>query len=231
MDREERVIRTVATACMNMEMIVDTLTSTVLDMMEEAKKLGIYKYERKHKLNLLLKEVKLHQKMLDQRAGDSIWLVADYNEAFSEQIQAYKEKSLEETRKVVERYGIPYPTYLAYVHQARVVGIASYTSIKLWTKKMESASSPLPCEYNLEPFRPKKVMDRLQQLLVFEFHKHQGKDEDSQDAQDADRDFVGKMADTEMVCAIMEGRIKPSWMKENENEVNNTPSEEVLKDK
>lgn len=230
MDRKERLIRTVATACMNLEMIVDTLTSAVMDAIEEAKKLGIYKQERKKRLNDLMHEVKLHQNMLDRRAGEAIGNVADYNEAFSEQIHDRRMKSLEEARKVLEGCGIPNPSYLALVHQARVIGIASFTAIQIWTKHMADASSPLPCPYTVEPFRPKKVMDRMQQLIVFEFHKHQGKDEQSEAAQQADKDFVGKMADTEMVCAIMEGRIKPSWMQEETTDVNNIPDAKVIKE-
>ena len=75
MDREERLIRTVATACMNLEMIVDTLTSAVMDAIDEAKKLGIYKQERKNRLNFLLKEMKLISKSLDRRAGDAFGML------------------------------------------------------------------------------------------------------------------------------------------------------------
>lgn len=230
MNREETLIRITATASINLEMIVDTLTSTVLDMIEEAKKLGIYKQERKQKLNLLLHEVKLHQNMLDRRAGESIGNVADYNEAYSEQIQEEKQKSLEEATKVLIGSNVPNPTYLAYLHQARVIGIASHLAIKLWTNKMNAASSPLPCEFTLEPFRPKKVMDRLQQLMVFEFQKYQGRQEDSEEAQKADKEFVGKMADTKMICDIMEGRIKPSWMQDEPAPVNNPDAESVIKE-
>ena len=62
MSREENLIRVTATACMNMELIVDTMTSVVIDMIQEAKKLGIYKQERKMRLNELKKEMELHQK-------------------------------------------------------------------------------------------------------------------------------------------------------------------------
>ena len=119
---------------------------------------------------------------------------------------------------MLEDTGVLYPSYLAYLHQARVVGVASYVAIEIWHKKMKVASSPLSCEYTLEPFRPKKVMDRMQQMLTFEFRKYQCKEQNSELAQQADQEFVGKMADTDMICAIMEGRIKPSWM-------NNIPQE------
>ena len=125
--------------------------------------------------------------------------------------------------KVLEDTGVLYPSYLAYLHQARVVGVASYVAIEIWHKKMKVASSPLPCEYTLEPFRPKKVMDRMQQMLTFEFRKYQCKEQNSELAQQADQEFVGKMADTDMICAIMEGRIKPSWM--TEDIANNIPQE------
>ena len=95
---------------------------------------------------------------------------------------------------------------------------------------MKIASSPLPCEYTLEPFRPKKVMDRMQQMLTFEFRKYQCQEQNSELAQQADQEFVGKMADTDMICAIMEGRIKPSWMTEEEPQVNNTLEESVIKE-
>ena len=219
------MIRVTATACMNMELIVDTMTSVVIDMIQEAKKLGIYKQERKMRLNELKKEMELHQKRLDRRAGESIGQVADFNEAFSEQIAEVRNNSYEAAKKVLEDTGIVYPSYLAYLHQARVVGVASYVAIEIWHKKMKIASSPLPCEYTLEPFRPKKVMDRMQQMLTFEFRKYQCKEQNSELAQQADQEFVGKMADTDMICAIMEGRIKPSWMAE--DIANNIPQESV----
>jgi hypothetical protein len=223
MSREENLIRVTATACMNLELIVDTMTSVVLDLIEEAKKLGIYKQERKMRLNELKKEMELHQKKLDRRAGESIGQVADFNEAFSEQIAEVRNNSYEAAKKVLEDTGIVYSSYLAYLHQARVVGVASYVAIEIWHKKMKIASIPLPCEYTLEPFRPKKVMDRMQQMLTFEFRKYQCKEQKSELAQQADQEFVGKMADTDMICAIMEGRIKPSWMVE--DEANNIPQE------
>jgi dihydroneopterin aldolase len=225
MSREENLIRVTVTACMNMELIVDTMTSVVIDMIQEAKKIGIYKQERKKRLNDLMHEVKLHQNMLDRRAGEAIGNVADYNEAFSEQIAEVRNKSYEAAKKVLEDTGVLYPSYLAYLHQARVVGVASYVAIEIWHKKMKVASSPLPCEYTLEPFRPKKVMDRMQQMLTFEFRKYQCKEQNSELAQQADQEFVGKMADTDMICAIMEGRIKPSWMAE--DEANNSAEESV----
>ena len=215
---------------MNMELIVDTMTSVVIDMIQEAKKLGIYKQERKMRLNELKKEMELHQKRLDRRAGESIGQVADFNEAFSEQIADVRNKSYEAAKKVLVDTGVMYPSYLAYLHQARVVGVASYVAIEIWHKKMKIASSPLPCEYTLEPFRPKKVMDRMQQMLTFEFRKYQCKEQNSELAQQADQEFVGKMADTDMICDIMEGRIKPSWMTEEEPQVNNTPEESVIKE-
>lgn len=201
---------------MNMELIVDTMTSVVIDMIEEAKKLGIYKQERKMRLNELKKEMELHQKRLDRRAGESIGQVAYFNEAFSEQIAEVRNNSYEAAKKVLEDTGVLYPSYLAYLHQARVVGVASYVAIEIWNKKMKVASSPLPCEYTLEPFRPKKAMDRMQQMLTFEFRKYQCKEQNSELAQQADQEFVGKMADTDMICAIMEGRIKSSWVVEDE---------------
>lgn len=228
MNREETLIRITATASMNLEMIVDTLTSVVMDVIDEAKKLGIYKQERKKRLNDLMHEVKLHQNMLDRRAGEAIGNVADFNEAFSEQIRDLRMKSLEEARKVLEGCGVPNPSYLALLHQARVVGIAALTAIRIWTEHIARASSPLPCPYTIEPFAPKKAMNRMQQLLVFEFHKHRGKEEHSEAAQQADKEFVGKMADTQLICAIMEGRIKPSWMQEEPADVNNTPEAEVI---
>ena len=46
-------------------------------------------------------------------------------------------------------------------------------------------------------------------------------------------DFVGKLADTEMICAIMEGKIKPSWVVEDEKkaeeEANKSEEEEPNK--
>lgn len=215
---------------MNMELIVDTMTSVVIDMIQEAKKLGIYKQERKMRLNELKKEMELHQKRLDRRAGESIGQVADFNEAFSEQIADVRNKSYEAAKKVLEDTGVMYPSYLAYLHQSRVVGVASYVAIEIWHKKMKIASSPLPCEYTLEPFRPKKVMDRMQQMLTFEFRKYQCQEQNSELSQQADQEFVGKMADTDMICAIMEGRIKPSWMTEEESQVNNTPGKSVIKE-
>lgn len=230
MNREERLIRTAATAVMNLELIIDTMTSAVMDLMEEAKKLGIYKQERKQRLNLLMKEMKLIANSLDRRAGDAIGMVADYNEAYSEQIMPFRMKALEETRKVLEQVGVPNASYLALLHQARVVGIAAYTAINIWDQRITAVASPLRNPYSLEHFQPKRVMDRMQQLLVFEFAKYQGREEDSQEAQEADAEFVSKMADTQMICAIMEGRIKPSWMQEEPTDVNNTPEAEVIKE-
>ena len=68
----------------------------------------------------------------------------------------------------------------------------------------------------------------MQQLLVFEFSKYQGREEESEAAQDADAEFVRKMADTKMICDIMEGRIKPSWMVE--EEPNKTEEDSVIKE-
>ena len=212
MNREETLIRTAATAVMNLELIIDTMTSSVMDLIQEAKKLGIYKQERKQKLNHLMNEMKLIANSLDRRAGEAIGMVADYNEAYSEQIMPERMKAIKETRKVLDKAGLPNTSYLALLHQARVVGIAAYTAISIWDKRITVAASPLRNPYSLDHFQPKKVMDRMQQLLVFEFSKYQGREEDSQDAQNADAEFVRKMADTDMICAIMEGRIKPSWM-------------------
>ena len=225
MNREETLIRTAATAVMNLELIIDTMTSSVMDLIQEAKKLGIYKQERKQKLNHLMHEMKLIANSLDRRAGEAIGVVADYNEAYSEQIMPERMKALEETRKVLEKAGLPNTSYLALLHQARVVGIAAYTAINIWDQRITIAASPLRNPYSLEHFRPKKIMDRLQQLLVFEFDKYKGTEEDSQAAQDADAEFVRKMADTKMICDIMEGRIKPSWMMEEES--NKTATEAV----
>ena len=44
MNREEKLIRYTATASFNLELIIDTMTSVVMEMIEEAKKLGIYKH-------------------------------------------------------------------------------------------------------------------------------------------------------------------------------------------
>ena len=216
MNREETLIRTAATAVMNLELIIDTMTSSVIDLIQEAKKLGIYKQERKQRLNHLMNEMKLIANSLDRRAGEAIGMVADYNEAYSEQIMPERMKAIKETRKVLDKAGLPNTSYLALLHQARVVGIAAYTAISIWDKRITVAASPLRNPYSLDHFQPKKVMDRMQQLLVFEFSKYQGREEDSQDAQNADAEFVRKMADTDMICAIMEGRIKPSWMTEDE---------------
>ena len=223
MNREETLIRTAATAVMNLELIIDTMTSSVIDLIQEAKKLGIYKQERKQRLNHLMNEMKLIANSLDRRAGEAIGMVADYNEAYSEQIMPERMKAIKETRKVLDKAGLPNTSYLALLHQARVVGIAAYTAISIWDKRITVAASPLRNPYSLDHFQPKKVMDRMQQLLVFEFSKYQGREEDSQDAQNADAEFVRKMADTDMICAIMEGRIKPSWMTEDES--NNIPQE------
>ena len=228
MNREETLIRTAATAVMNLELIIDTMTSAVMDLVEEAKKLGIYKQERKNRLNFLLKEMKLISKSLDRRAGDAIGMVADYNEAYSEQIMPFRMKALEETKKVLENAELPNVSYLAMLHQARVVGIAAYTAISIWDKRITVAASPLRSPYSLDHFQPKKVMDRMQQLLVFEFSKYQGREEESEAAQDADAEFVRKMADTKMICDIMEGRIKPSWMVE--EEPNKTEEDSVIKE-
>ena len=225
MNREETLIRTAATAVMNLELIIDTMTSSVMDLIQEAKKLGIYKQERKQKLNHLMNEMKLIANSLDRRAGEAIGMVADYNEAYSEQIMPERMKALEETRKVLEKAGLPNTSYLALLHQARVVGIAAYTAINIWDQRITIAASPLRNPYSLEHFRPKKIMDRLQQLLVFEFDKYKGTEEDSKEAQDADAEFVRKMADTKMICDIMEGRIKPSWMME---EASNKTSTEAV---
>ena len=225
MNREETLIRTAATAVMNLELIIDTMTSAVMDLIQEAKKLGIYKQERKQKLNHLMNEMKLIANSLDRRAGEAIGMVADYNEAYSEQIMPERMKALEETRKVLDNAGLPNTSYLALLHQARVVGIAAYTAINIWDHRITVAASPLRNPYSLDHFQPKKVMDRMQQLLVFEFAKYQGREEDSKEAQDADTEFVGKMADTKMICDIMEGRIKPSWMME--EEANKTEAEAV----
>ena len=225
MNREETLIRTAATAVMNLELIIDTMTSSVMDLIQEAKKLGIYKQERKQKLNHLMNEMKLIANSLDRRAGEAIGVVADYNEAYSEQIMPERMKALEETRKVLEKAGLPNTSYLALLHQARVVGIAAYTAINIWDQRITIAASPLRNPYSLEHFRPKKIMDRLQQLLVFEFDKYKGTEEDSKEAQDADAEFVRKMADTKMICDIMEGRIKPSWMMEEAS--NKTATEAV----
>lgn len=230
MNREDTLIRTAATAVMNLELIIDTLTSAVMDLIEEAKKLGIYRQERKQRLNLLMKEMEFISKSLDRRAGDAIGMVADYNEAYSEQIMPFRMKALEETRKVLEQAELPNISYLALLHQARVVGIAAYTAINIWDQRITVAASPLRNPYSLDHFQPKKVMDRMQQLLVFEFAKYQGREEDSQEAQDADAEFVRKMADTKMICDIMEGRIKPSWMQEETTDVNNIPDAEVIKE-
>ena len=230
MNREDTLIRTAATAVMNLELIIDTMTSAVMDLIEEAKKLGIYRQERKQRLNLLMKEMEFISKSLDRRAGDAIGMVADYNEAYSEQIMPFRMKALEETRKVLEQAGLPNVSYLALLHQARVVGIAAYTAINIWDQRITVAASPLRNPYSLDHFQPKKVMDRMQQLLVFEFAKYQGREENSQEAQDADAEFVRKMADTKMICDIMEGRIKPSWMQEETTDVNNIPDAEVIKE-
>lgn len=216
MDKEETLIRYAATASFNLVLIIDTMTSVVMEMIEEAKKLGIYKHERKKRLNLLMHEIQLHQNMVDRRAGDDIYKQSIHNEAFYEQILPARRKSLEVAQKVVEECGIPNASYLAFLHQTRVVGFASYSAIRIWTRKMEIASSPLRCEYTVEPFRPKKVMDRLQQLITYEFLKYQGREEKSKEAEEADLEFVGKLADTGMICAIMEGKIKPSWVVEDE---------------
>ena len=237
MSREEIVERIAATACINLLFINDTLTSIVMDMIEEAKKLGIYKQERKKRLNNLMHEVKLHQNMLDRQAGDEIGAVAEYNEAFSEQIAEFRQKAYEMAKQTIANTGLPYDSYLSYVHQARIVGIAAYTAIGHWTKRMEAASRPYKCSLTLERFRPKKATDRIQQLIVFEFLKYQGRDEDSKEAEKADIDFVRMLADTKMICEIMEGRIKPSWVVEDEkkaeeearksleDEANNIPQE------
>lgn len=231
------MLRITATASFNLVLIIDTMTSVVMDMIEEAKRLGIYKHERKKRLNLLMHEIQLHQNMVDRRAGDDIYKQSIHNEAFYEQILPARRKSLEAAQKVVEECGIPNASYLAFLHQTRVVGFASYSAIRIWTRKMEIASSSLRCEYTVEPFRPKKVMDRLQQLITYEFLKYQGMKEKSKEAEEADLEFVGKLADTEMICAIMEGKIKPSWVVEDEkkaeeeakksveDEANNIPQE------
>ena len=216
MNREEYLMRITATASFNLELIIDTMTSVIMEMIEEAKKLGIYKQERKKRLNLLMNEMKLHQNKIDRRAGEDIDKVAEQNEAFYEQILPARKKSLEVVQQVVEQCGIPNASYLAYLHQVRVVGWASYSAVRIWTRKMEVAASPLKCEYTVEPFKPRKVMDRLQQLITYEFLKYQGKKEESKEAEEADLEFVGKLADTQMVCDIMEGRIKPSWVVEDE---------------
>ena len=172
--------------------------------------------------------MKLISKSLDRRAGDAIGMVADYNEAYSEQIMPFRMKALEETKKVLEKAELPNVSYLAMLHQARVVGIAAYTAISIWDKRITVAASPLRNPYSLDHFQPKKVMDRMQQLLVFEFSKYQGREEESEAAQDADAEFVRKMADTKMICDIMEGRIKPSWMEE--EEPNKTEEDSVIKE-
>ena len=129
MNREETLIRTAATAVMNLELIIDTMTSAVMDLVEEAKKLGIYKQERKNRLNFLLKEMKLISKSLDRRAGDAIGMVADYNEAYSEQIMPFRMKALEETKKVLEKAELPNVSYLAMLHQERVSGNTHHTRL------------------------------------------------------------------------------------------------------
>lgn len=212
MYREEKMIRIAATASMNLELIIDTLTSSILNLREEAKKIGIFKQERKQRINQLVHEVILLQNRLDRRAGEHIEDIANYNEAFSEQIMFEQMNALEECKKVLEESRVPNSTYLAMLHQSRVIGIASYTAIEIWNKHLHIASKGLSCPYTLEYFRPKNVMDRMHQLLVFEFSKFQGRQENSESAKKSDIAFVGKLADTNMVCAIMEGRIKPSWM-------------------
>ena len=237
MSREEILLRITATASFNLVLIIDTMTSVVMEMIEEAKKLGIYKHERKKRLNLLMHEIQLHQNMVDRRAGDDIYKQSIHNEAFYEQILPARRKSLEAAQKVVEDCGIPNASYLAYLHQVRVVGFAAYSAIRIWTKRMEEVSSPLPCEYTVKPYRPGKAMDKLQHLISFEFSKYQGREEKSKEAEEADLEFVGKLADTEMICAIMEDKIKPSWVIEDEikaeeeanksveDEANNIPQE------
>lgn len=240
MSKEETLLRITATASFNLVLIIDTMTSVVMEMIEEAKKLGLYKHERKQRLNILMHEIQLHQNMVDRRAGDDIYKQSIHNEAFYEQILPARRKSLEAAQKVVEECGIPNASYLAYLHQVRVVGFAAYSAIRIWTKRMEEVSSPIPCEYTVKPYRPEKAMDKLQHLISFEFSKYQGREEKSKEAEEADLEFVGKLADTEMICAIMESKIKPSWVVEDEkkaeeeakksveDEANNIPQECVF---
>ena len=167
--------RVKVTACASLTFINDILTISVMNMIQEAKNLGIYRHKRKQILNCMMAEVKKYEHFIFVESGENIDQRAIQCEAFMEQIEESRKYLLAEAEKVLVEDYIPYPSYLSYLHLTRATCMAAEIAIKGWTKKLKSTAFPKKSDYNMNIFRQKNFEIRLQQLVTFEFGSFQDK--------------------------------------------------------
>lgn len=222
--------RVKVTANAHIVFINDVLTQAVMDMIQEAKSLGIFRQKRKQILNQMMAEIEKYERFIFRESGDNIGQRADQCEAFSEQVEKVKQTLVKEAEALLDSQGIEYPSYRSYIHLTRATAMASDIAIRGWAKKLVAVAFPKKADYNMYVFRQEKFNIRMQQLVSYEFGNLQDKIKESESTDKATRDFLSKMSDTDMICRIIGGEIKPSWMQEESAPVNNPDAESVNKE-
>ena len=220
--------RVKVTACANLTFINDVLTQSVMSLIQEAKRLGIYCHKRKQILNQMFKEIQKYERFILRESGDLIWHRAEQCEAFTEQVESAKQTLLAEAEKVLIDGDLPNTSYLAYIHLTRVTFMAADVAIRGWDKKLRIVASPRKSTYNMNIFRQEKFHGRLQQLISFDLASYQDRKTESEGSEKATREYLMKLTDTDMICRIMGGQIKASWVLE--DEANKTAETSVIKE-
>ena len=224
--------RVKVTANAHLVFLNDVLTQSVMDMIQVAKKLGIFKQKRKQILNQMMAEISSYEKFIARESGTNIDKRADQCEAFSEQIESVKSELLSVAETLLIEEKLPNPSYLSYIHLTRVTYMAVDLAIKGWAKRLVSVAFPRKPDYNMYIFKQEQFYNRLHQLVSYEFSKYQEGRTESEDTVRATKAYLSKVSDTDMICRIIGGQIIPSWKKEDlekaeEEEANKTETEAV----
>ena len=208
--------RVKVTANAHLVFIKDMLTQAVMEMIQTAKNLGIYRHKRKFKINEMFSETGKYERFMHRVSGDTIDDRANQCEAYSEQMRDVMQSLLREAELLLKEQNIPNAEYLAYIHLIRVVNMAADIAIRGWQKKLVELASPKKPDFNMNIFKQGMFNVKLQNLISFEFSDYQDKKKESEETEKATREFLQKMSDTTMICKIMAGEIKASWILEDE---------------
>lgn len=227
-ERKSLYYRISSTAIAHCLFIRDALSCAVMDVVEDMKKEGLYRHMRKKYAKHLMEEVSAYEKKIVSLSGADIELFAIQNETFNEQIHNEVVKEYVTIKNELDRMALPHSAYLARIHQTKVICMAAMSAVRLWTEKMDAVVPPTQSPYSIESLKPKQILHWLNTLGMMEFSKFEDSVvEHPELPMQADKNLAKCIADTNLVCNIMEGKLKPSWMQEDENEMNKPTVESV----
>lgn len=215
-----------STAVAHVLFLRDLLSCSAINLVDEMKKAKLYRQLRKKYANELMKEVNEYEHRVMRMSGEDLDWFAERNETFCEQMETEMVKEYATIKNEIDRMKLPNSFYLARIHQTKVVCMTLMSAIDIWTDRMNSLVPPTQAPYEIKQFRPTRILHWINTLGLMEFSRYEhAVVEHPEKPRQADMNLAKRLADTELVCAIMRGTLRPSWM--TEEAPNNSDAESV----